>query len=47
VTVHNDQEDAAFQTSEVDLILRPFVDAAEQAADELLQDLGSRHGESH
>lgn len=41
VTVHNDQEDAVFQTSDVDLILRPFVDAAEQAADELMQDLNS------
>jgi len=39
VTVHNDQEDAVFQTSEVDLILCPFVDVAEQAADELLEDL--------
>lgn len=47
VTVHNDQEDAAFQTSEVDLILRPFVDAAEQAAAELLQDLRPRQEEHH
>ncbi|PSN20759.1 sodium:proton exchanger [filamentous cyanobacterium CCP5] len=45
VTVHNDQEDAVFQTSEVDLILRPFVDAAEQAADELVQILRPRPGE--
>lgn len=35
VTVHQDHEDEALQTSEVDLILRPFVDAAEQAAEEL------------
>lgn len=47
VTVHNDQEDAAFQTSNVDLILRPFVDAAEQAAEELLQDFRSSQGEHH
>lgn len=47
VTIHNDQEDAAFQTAEVDLILRPFVDAAEQAAAELLQDLRPRQEEHH
>lgn len=47
VTVHNDQEDAVFQTSDVDLILRPFVDAAEQAAVELSQDFSPRPGEHH
>ena len=39
VTVHQDHEEEALQNSEVDLILRPFVDAAEQAADELSKDL--------
>ncbi len=39
VTIHQDHEDAALQTAEVDLILRPFVDAAEQAAEELFKDL--------
>jgi len=39
VTIHKDHEDEAIQTSGVDLILRPFVDAAEQAAEELSKDL--------
>lgn len=39
VTVHQDHEDEILRDTEVDLILRPFVDAAEQAADELLGDL--------
>lgn len=36
VTVHQDHEDEALRSTEIDLILRPFVDAAEQAADELV-----------
>ncbi len=39
VTVHQDHEDETLQTADIDLILRPFVDAAEQAADELLKEL--------
>jgi Kef-type K+ transport system membrane component KefB len=39
VTVHQDREDEMLRSSEVDLILRPFVDAAEQAADDLVKDL--------
>lgn len=35
VTVHQDYEEQVLQTAAVDLILRPFVDAAEQAAEEL------------
>ncbi|ACB52985.1 probable Na+/H+ antiporter [Crocosphaera subtropica ATCC 51142] len=45
VTIHKDHEDEALQTSEVDLILRPFVDAAEQAAEELFKDLKEGQGE--
>ncbi|MBF2036376.1 MAG: cation:proton antiporter [Leptolyngbyaceae cyanobacterium T60_A2020_046] len=36
VTVHQDHEDEALRSTEIDLILRPFVDAAEQAADALV-----------
>lgn len=39
VTVHQEYEDETLQTAEVDLILHPFVDAAEQAAEALLKDL--------
>lgn len=39
VTIHNDYEDEALRTSDVDLILRPFVDAAEQAGEELAKAL--------
>jgi Kef-type K+ transport system membrane component KefB len=39
VTIHQDHEGETLQTSKVDLILRPFVDAAEQAAEELSMDL--------
>lgn len=42
VTVHQEHEHQALQTYEVDLILRPFVDAAEQAAEELSKDLKRR-----
>ncbi len=38
VTVHQDREDEMLRNTEIDLILRPFVDAAEQAADDLVQD---------
>jgi Kef-type K+ transport system membrane component KefB len=43
VTVHQDREDEMLQQTDIDLILRPFVDAAEQAADELLKDLRRSH----
>ncbi len=35
VTVHQDREDELLRSADIDLILRPFVDAAEQAAEEL------------
>jgi len=39
VTIHQEHESETLQTSQVDLILRPFVDAAEQAAEELSKKL--------
>ncbi|WP_008318532.1 cation:proton antiporter [Leptolyngbya sp. PCC 6406] len=41
VTVHQDREDELLRSTDIDLILRPFVDAAEQAAEELAANLRS------
>jgi len=38
VTIHQDRDDNILRTAGIDLILRPFVDAAEQAADVIFSD---------